>query len=85
MSSRTPTPPRQIPMPDPVETRNIAARARAQKAGRPTYQCDVIETWPACTKCGDQIRHRGGSAYRTCGCPGTEWVTSWTTSRWERR
>lgn len=66
---------------------NYRARAAAQKAGRDTYQHEVVDYWPACSACGVPIRcnvetGRAGLR-RSCGCPGVVWELGMTTG-WEK-
>lgn len=70
------------PVADQITRRNERARAAAEKAGRITYQQEVVNCWPACTACGHQIRSRGLAVYRQCGCPGVRWYP--TGSGWHR-
>lgn len=52
---------------------NERARAGAKKAGRWTYQHQVIDAWPGCVDCGQPIRGGAVDRYRRCGCPGRRW------------
>jgi hypothetical protein len=67
-------------------TPNERAQAAARKAGRDTYQHEVIDYWPACVACGTPIRRNVDTdrrgLWRACGCPDVLW--SCTTGGWEK-
>lgn len=56
---------------------NESRREKARAAGLATYRCEVTDTWPACTTCGDVIRRPASvnrpGLYRLCGCQGIVW------------
>lgn len=63
-----------------IQGRNKRAQASAKKAGNGVFNKEIIEYWPSCTECGQTLRHRGMSNFRTCGCPKKKWVcisTGW--------
>ncbi len=65
---------------------NERARAAAAKAGRATFQCQVIDHWPACTVCGITLRRNIDigriGLWRACGCDGVAWSSG--RDGWER-
>lgn len=69
-------------MADQIARRNERIRAIAEKAGRATYQHELVEYWPACTTCGKPIRPSLWNGSRLCGCPDVLWRC--TPHGWER-
>lgn len=59
-----------------IDSRNEAARRRAQEAGRATYVSEIVYLEPTCVECAQRIAGPHLS-FRTCGCPGVVWRNSY--------